>query len=454
MPTHVVDLYERGDFSRVGAAIKAAQAGDRILVQPGLYREGLIIDKVVEVIGEGPAGAVTIEARGADAVLFTAGSGRVANLTLRQVGGEGRWFGVDISAGRLLLERCDITSESLACVAIHGGVDPVLRGNRIHDGKQSGVYVCEGGRGTLEDNDITGNALSGVAIQAGANPTLRGNRIHDGKGSGVDVYEGGRGTLEDNDIAGNGLAGVEITTRGNPALRHNAVHGNGWSGIYVGNGGLGMLEDNDITGNPRMNVEIVAGGNPTLRGNRICGGKRGGEAAPTIRYRGARVSAAGVPVAAGRTVTLGGSQIRDEAGAGICVSDDGLGMLEDNDITAGDRAGVWITAGGNPTLRGNRIHDGKRSGVYVYDGGLGLLEDNDITGNGLAGVEIRSSGNPTLRGNRINRNARHAVWIYNDGEGVFEDNDLTDNARGAWSIAPGSARNVTRARNRELTSDT
>ncbi len=38
--------------------------------------------------------------------------------------------------------------------------DPVLRRNRIHDGKQSGVLVYEQGRGTLEDNDIFGNALS------------------------------------------------------------------------------------------------------------------------------------------------------------------------------------------------------------------------------------------------------------------------------------------------------
>jgi hypothetical protein len=33
---------------------KAARPGDRILVRPGLYQEGLMIDKPLEIIGEGP----------------------------------------------------------------------------------------------------------------------------------------------------------------------------------------------------------------------------------------------------------------------------------------------------------------------------------------------------------------------------------------------------------------
>ena len=92
---------------------------------------------------------------------------------------------MDISQGRLDLEGCDISSQSLACVAIRDGADPRLRRNKIHDGKQAGVFVYDGGLGTLEDNDITGNALSGVEIKTGGNPTLRRNQIHDNKQSGV-----------------------------------------------------------------------------------------------------------------------------------------------------------------------------------------------------------------------------------------------------------------------------
>ena len=71
-------------------------------------------------------------------------------------------------------------------------------------------------------------------------------------------------------------------------------------------------------------------------------------------------------------------------GSGVFVYDNGLGTLEDNDITANGLSGVEIRTGGNPTLRRNQIHDNKQSGVYVHDNGLGTLEDNDITANAFA----------------------------------------------------------------------
>ena len=292
-PTHVVDAWHRGDFTTVSVAIKAAKPGDRIVVRPGLYEEGLVVDKPLEILGDGPVADIEIRARGADALLFKASIGRIANLTLHQAGGEGDWYGVNITQGRLDLEGCDISSQSLACVAIRNGADPRLRRNKIHDGEEDGVLVYDEGLGTLEDNDITANTLAGVEITTGGNPTLRRNQIHDNKEDGVYVYDSGLGTLEDNDITANTLAGVEITAGGNPTLRNNQIHDGKANGVYVYDSGLGTLEDNDITANTLAGVAITTGGNPTLRRN----------------------------------------QIHDGKANGVYVYDSGLGTLEDNDIS-------------------------------------------------------------------------------------------------------------------------
>jgi parallel beta-helix repeat protein len=247
-PMRLVDPLFRGDHATITAAIEAANPGDRIIVRPGLYEEGLVIDKPLEIIGDGDLGEIVIQATAKDAILFKTTMGRVANLTLKQMGG-GEWYAVDIAQGRLELEGCDITSQSLACVAIHGGADPRLRRNRIHDGKSGGVYVYENGQGVLEDNDIFGNAQAGVAIKRGGNPTLRRNRIHDGKASGVFVYENGQGVLEDNDIFGDTKAGVAITEGGNRTLRRNRINKNGYKAVWVYSGGAGTIEDNDLREN-------------------------------------------------------------------------------------------------------------------------------------------------------------------------------------------------------------
>ena len=173
-PTLVVNQLHRGDHTTIAAAINAAKPGTIVKVDPGLYRESLVIDKPLEIVGQGAVDDVVIEVANKDVILFQATMGRVANVTLRQLGG--KFYGVDVTRGRLDLEDCDITSQGLSCVGIHGGADPRLRRNRIHDGKTSGVLVYEQGRGTLEDNEIFANAYAGVQIKSGGDPVVRRNR--------------------------------------------------------------------------------------------------------------------------------------------------------------------------------------------------------------------------------------------------------------------------------------
>jgi parallel beta-helix repeat protein len=446
-PTLIVDALHRGDHSSLTEALQAAKPGHRILVRPGLYREGITINMAVEIIGDGEPGEVVVEATGKDVILFGANMGRVVNLTLRQMGG-GDWYGVDISQGRLDLEGCDITSASLACVAIHGGADPRLRRNSIHDGKQVGVLVYESGLGTLEDNEIFGNNSPGVAIDAGSNPTLRRNRIHNGKQYGVYVDENGLGTLEDNEIFSNRSAGVLIKSGGSPTLRRNRIYDGEQSGVFVFENGLGTLEDNEVFGNGYSGVAVKSGGNPTVRRNRVHSGKRNGiyvydKGLGTFEnneifgngYSGVAIKSEGNP-------TLRRNRIYDSKQNGVRVSENGLGTFEDNEIYGHALAGVEIKSGGNPTLRRNRIYNCKQSGVLALEDGLGTLEDNEIFSNAHAGIQIKTGGNLKIRRNVITKNSYEAVWVYGGGRGEIVKNDLRENARGALDISDDCRPNV------------
>lgn len=358
-PTHVVDPMHRGDFTTISAAIIAAAPGDRILVRPGLYQEGIIIDKPLEIIGDGELGEAIVQAEGNSALLFRTTMGRVTNLIFRQLSGD--WTAVNISQGRLELEGCDVSSQGFACIAIHGGADPRLRRNRIHDSKKVGVIIYNNGQGTLEDNDIFGNAYSGVQINETGNPVLRHNRIYDGKQAGVIVHSNGQGILEDNDIFSNALSGVEIKTGGDPVVRRNRIHDGKQGGVFVQENGRGTLEDNDIFGNGLSGVRIKTGGNPVLRRNRINGNKQ----------------------------------------SGVHVFQDGQGTFEENDISANSTAGVISTTGGNPLLRRNRINKNELEAVRISDGGAGTFEDNDMRENKRGAWDITDDcvANVTRRGN-------------------------------------------------------
>jgi len=211
-PTVVVDAMHRGDYTTITEAIKAAKPGTRILVRPGLYREGIVIDKPVEITGDGDRNDIVIEGQCRAAVVFVADNGKIANLTIRQVGSDD-WYAVDIATkGRVEIEDCDISSQGKACVAIHSNAQARLRRCGIHDGGLCGIYITKNGQGTIEDNDIFANINIGVLVSHNGNATLRRNRISQNGEIGILVQSGGGGIFEDNDLRGNAKGAWNIAS--------------------------------------------------------------------------------------------------------------------------------------------------------------------------------------------------------------------------------------------------
>ncbi|HID98984.1 MAG TPA: hypothetical protein EYP59_01680, partial [Thiotrichaceae bacterium] len=176
-----------GDCQSISAAIKKAKAGDRILVKPGVYQEDLVIDKPLEIIGEGDVKEIVVESQNAECISMKTDHALVRGLRLHNRA-EKR-FTVNIPQGQLTLEYCDITSDSLICIGIHGSeAEGIVRHCKIHDSKEGcGVYVYENGTGQIENCDIFGNGV-GILILEGGNPTIQHCQIHDSKeGIGVGV---------------------------------------------------------------------------------------------------------------------------------------------------------------------------------------------------------------------------------------------------------------------------
>jgi len=209
-PTVIVEQRNQGDYATITEALKAVKAGTRILVRPGVYKESIVIDKPVEIIGDGERNDIVIEAFDDFTILFEANNGKIANLTIRQTGNL-RYRAVEINQGRLDLEDCDISSLSGNCVSIGSDTDPRLRRNHIHNGVPEGVIVWNRGKGTLEDNEIFTNEMAGVLIWTGGSPTMSHNRIFQNGQTGIRIMEGGGGIFENNDLRGNAKGAWEIS---------------------------------------------------------------------------------------------------------------------------------------------------------------------------------------------------------------------------------------------------
>ncbi len=345
LPVVVVAKEGGGNYRTIGEAITRAGPGTRILVRPGVYREHLVIDRSVEIIGDGPREDIFIESTTSVCLVMQTEYALVRGLTLRGRAGleQREYVTVDIPTGRLVLEECDLSSDTLACIAIHGSnANPVIWRCQIHDSRGGGVLVYDHGQGVVEDCDIFGNAGAGVEIRQIGNPIIRRCKIHHGERDGVYVTEKGAGLIESCDIFGNVRAGVSIHRQGNPFIRLCRIHDqvNGY-GVYVYDKGEGTLEGCNIFGNSKAGVGITQGGDPFLRRCRI----------------------------------------HHEKHRGVFIFEHGEGTLEKCSILGNFDTGISIGQGSTPVIRRCRINQNGSQAIRVLPRGGGKVEECDLTGN-------------------------------------------------------------------------
>ena len=121
------------DYPFIAPAIAAAAAGDTIRVRPGVYREDLVVDKRVALIGEGLP------------TLFGTGVGSIVTITAD---------GCELSGFTIQGSGTGETNEMDAAVQVHSN------GNRVADNRLAhvfyGIVLVNATRNEIADNTIDG----------------------------------------------------------------------------------------------------------------------------------------------------------------------------------------------------------------------------------------------------------------------------------------------------------
>jgi serine/threonine protein kinase len=255
----VVSARGNGHCRTISEAISRAKPGARIEVEPGLYVEGFLIDRPLEIVGLGAAEEIIVEAAKSACALVHTDQAVLRGISLHCVAGLGaeRFYAVTVPTGRLLLEDCQIMSNSLACIAIHGeGTQPIVRRCVLRNPNERAVAVYNHARGLLEDCDISGSTVP-VRISSHANPTFHRCLIHRGRFGGVYVGEHGRGRFEDCDIVDNGHHGVAVRQGSTPIISRCRINRNGWSAISITDSSGAIVQHCDLRHNRRGPWEVT-----------------------------------------------------------------------------------------------------------------------------------------------------------------------------------------------------
>ncbi|MGB7440602.1 MAG: right-handed parallel beta-helix repeat-containing protein [Coleofasciculaceae cyanobacterium] len=190
------------DYSTIGEAIKNAKPGTSIVVRPGLYKESLVINKPVELIGNSSEEPTIIESVDSSCIQIQTDYALIRGLTLRA---RGRNYTLESRQGQLVVEDCDIKSFDYTVMRICGfNVHAVIRRCHIHDGKWNGVWISSSAEGILEDSQIFGNGHAGIGVGQGSQVEVRRCQINRNGGEAIAVYNYGKVKVEDCDLTENG----------------------------------------------------------------------------------------------------------------------------------------------------------------------------------------------------------------------------------------------------------
>ena len=342
-----------GNFTSISEALQSVPANSRLLIREGIYHESIMLDKNVEIVGDGAVENIIVRSTKQSCVSMQTDKAAMRGLTFQGRGkSHGKsFFAVDVPHGELTLENCHISSDSLSCVAIHGtNANPFIKNCWIHDGADSGIYIFDNARARIENCDVYRNANANLAITQGANPAVKNCRIYEGENGGIVVWgNGAAGVIEGCEIINHRLANVGISQSANPIFRRCTISGGRDSGVLVHKKGYGMFEECDIYGNRKAEVAVTDGSNTTLRRCTVHDGRE----------------------------------------SGVYVGSLGRALVESCNIYDNADAGVYVYGESEIAVRRCNIHRNGTVAVRVKENSRASVEDCDLRGNRIATWETK-----------------------------------------------------------------
>ena len=155
-PDFVVAQDGTTDYETIGDALDDAEAGNVILVKPGVYKEAIEIDTgegPFTIVGQNPAKTILDADSEYAAITLKSDGNRVSGLTIR--GGESH--GIYIPGGRQKIDYCLVTGNGdrgIYISTLDGGGSADIDHCTIADNKVSSIYCADRNDKTTINNSI------------------------------------------------------------------------------------------------------------------------------------------------------------------------------------------------------------------------------------------------------------------------------------------------------------
>ncbi|WFE24378.1 right-handed parallel beta-helix repeat-containing protein [Solwaraspora sp. WMMD937] len=471
---------ERGAAQNIAAGLRAASAGQTVLVAPGRYHEDLFVDTAARVRAEQGPGSVSLAPRtpvritaAATLIDLTVVGADPGEPLLRIEDGSVELVGCDLRGGRIevignarsVLRECRLTGARLAGLYATGNAAVLLERCVVTDVDGIGVVAGESAQTTLRDmwiDSVTGSGVrargtariellrctvvaagrNGIRAEESASVTgldvtvsrssgdsvftfgssrteLTGCRLIDPAAAGAVAADRSQLVLNRCDVDRAGATGVVCRDDAEVSISAGSVRGCAGNGVFVTDRGTVTLTDT-LLGDSTYSVLHVGGtGRLTATGALV---------GPSAEH--------GLHAIGAGSVELTGGWVRGCGLAGLSTADS-AGVTATGTVLAGNRNGVVVGSDRPVRLTGCVVDTSSRSGVQVGVGAAVELDDCRIDRAGTAGIVFEQDSGGTVERCAVRDAEGSGIVVWTGASPQVTATSCTAGAKNALFVAEG-----------------
>ncbi|MCL1893134.1 MAG: protein kinase [Holophagaceae bacterium] len=348
-------------------ALRQAASGAQIRVQPGVYKESIVLEKDVTIIGDGDPSQVVIESNGPPAVRLKSGRPILKGLTLRATEEQIDSL-VDVIEGNMTMKECLLVTLGNCAANVEFGSELTMQDCVITGHGRELMSIL--GKAHLHGGHFSGATKSAIYIHKNGEGKLQYVQMGPGDGVGILLEDQARAILENVAIRDFDDGSIELNSSSVLNAKESQFLSSKFAGVIQKDGSKSNME------NCQFNEH----------------------------------EAAGIHVTKDAEAILKDCKIEDNVGHGISLVDGGKVTLDSCEISGSQQTGIVVHQKGKLQLNQSRITDGQAGGLHCFATAEANLEACEIKDNAKQGIQVDSEGYVAMK---------HCVVHNNRGEGML-----------------------------------
>jgi|GEM_PF-5384599 len=382
----VVDKYGNGDYTSIRAAVSDWEQGKKLIINPGVYDEQLILKtwlKIDGLDGVAPENRSALNDEKNKVVIAFSGDGPAV-------------VGRDVSEVRLSNLVLKKFNKKKTSVVKLRGTDIEIKNCTISGGKMAGIEAARFGSLVIQDSTIKNNNYAGIFLHHQARADIQKNLIAE-NGRGISIARHPEGIPKNRTIYRDEEEDIEVL------IKENSITDNSFAGIFMSSGSKADVISNSFVSNASNAIH--------------------GEG----KERTINLDMGGVVVSEQSKIKMLGNSI-SFSDMGIIFRETASGKVFENTVINNENYGIVVSGYGKPEFIGNIIKDNNGTGIILKTSTETLLQDNQILTNKLHGIEVVDSARPLIEGNWIVQNGKHGIYAYKNARPIIKQNILVNNS--------------------------